>query len=105
MERMILISVLNYFEQVQKYICSFYNLSALESLKFVFGEEKDHFIVYSQYHGCWWLSITKSQGISSHDIDLVLPDNFAFAAKGIQWNKSMNEYIILIIDWLFVSWN
>ena len=34
---------------------------------------KDLCILLSQYHGCWWPGDTRSQGISSHDIDLVIP--------------------------------
>ena len=33
-------------------------------------EDKDLSIGHSQYHGCWWPGDTRSQGISSHDIDL-----------------------------------
>ena len=31
------------------------------------------FILHSQYHGCWCPGDARSQGISSHGIDLVLP--------------------------------
>ena len=34
-------------------------------------EDKDMFIQHSYCHGCWWLGDTKSQGISSHGIDIV----------------------------------
>ena len=30
-------------------------------------------ILHSQYHGCWCHGDVRSQGISSHDIDLVIP--------------------------------
>ena len=32
-----------------------------------------YYILYSQYHGCWCPGYERSQGISSHDIDLVKP--------------------------------
>ena len=34
---------------------------------------QDLHILHSQYHGCWWPGGVSSQGISSHDIDLVKP--------------------------------
>ena len=30
------------------------------------------FILYNQYHGCWWPGIVRSQGISRHSTGLVL---------------------------------
>ena len=38
----------------------------------LFVEDKDLFILYIQYHGCWCPGDTRSQGISSHGIDLIL---------------------------------
>ena len=32
----------------------------------------DLFILHIQYHGCWWPGDANRQGISSHDIDLIL---------------------------------
>ena len=34
-------------------------------LKSFLKEDKDRFILHSQYHGCWWPGNTRSQGISS----------------------------------------
>ena len=34
------------------------------------------FILHSQYHGCWWPNNERSQGISSHGIDLILQEYF-----------------------------
>ena len=31
-------------------------------------------ILLNQYHGCWWLVDTRSQGINSHGIDLILQE-------------------------------
>ena len=32
---------------------------------------EDLFILHNQYHGSWWPGDTRSQGISSHGIDIV----------------------------------
>ena len=37
-------------------------------------EDKNLFVLLSQYHGCWWPGDTGSQGISSHDMDLILSE-------------------------------
>ena len=43
-------------------------------------------VLYTQYHGCWWLGNTKSQDIfiSSHDIDWVWP---AYAPPSLHVNS------------------
>ena len=37
-------------------------------------ENKDPFILQSQYHCCWWPGVARRQGISSKDSVLILPD-------------------------------
>ena len=39
---------------------------------------------YIQYHGCWWPVDTKSQSISSHDIDLVRMEYTGFNSVGFK---------------------
>ena len=36
--------------------------------------DKNPFILYNQYHGSWCPGSLQSQGISSHGIDLILPE-------------------------------
>ena len=64
--------MLNWFEETWKYIgifCHF--LKVGWCLKSFFMEDIDLFILYSQYHGCWWPGDRWSQVICNHDIDLV----------------------------------
>ena len=42
-------------------------------LKSFLKQEKDLYIVYIQYHGCWCPGDVRSQGSNSHDIDLGKP--------------------------------
>ena len=51
-------------------------------LKSFLMEDKDLFILYSQYHGCWWPDDTQSQGIISHGSDLVCPKYSGFSTRG-----------------------
>ena len=37
-------------------------------------KDEDTFILQSQYHSCWWPGDPRSQVISSHAIDLIIPD-------------------------------
>ena len=59
----------------QKYIFISYHFSALRwhsLFKSLLVEDKDLIIWQSQYHGYWWPVDSRSQGISSHGIDLAL---------------------------------
>ena len=44
-------------------------------------EDKELPALYMQYHGCWWPGDTRSQGISSHDIDLILLEYIDFSTR------------------------
>ena len=39
---------------------------------------------HDQYHGCWWPGDSRSQGISSHGMELVIADCFSLSTRGIQ---------------------
>ena len=41
-------------------------------LKSSLAENKDAWILYSQYHSCWWPGDSRSHGICSNGIDLVM---------------------------------
>ena len=57
-------------------------------------EDKDLFILHNQYHGCWCPGDAKSQGINSHDIDLVVPEYFSFSNKRVKISGTYDqEYI------------
>ena len=43
--------------------------------------DKDSCILYSQYHGCRCPGDTRSQGTSSHGIDLVVPEYSSFRSR------------------------
>ena len=44
-------------------------------------EDKDLFVVSRQYHGCWWPGDSRSQGINSHGIVLVLPEYSSLSTR------------------------
>ena len=46
-------------------------------------EDKDLFILHDQCYGCWWPGDARSQGISSHGIDLLLPECPSFSTRRV----------------------
>ena len=68
--------VLNFSEGTKTYICILCHPSTLiwhRYLKSFLKYDQDLYILHSQYHGCWCPGDVRSQGISSHDIDLFIP--------------------------------
>ena len=49
-------------------------------------EDNDPFIQYSQYYGCWLAGDTRTEGINSHDTDLVLPENSSFNTSKVNFS-------------------
>ena len=45
-------------------------------------EDKDLFILYRLYHGCWYPGDTRGKRMSDHAIDLVVPDCSGFSIRG-----------------------
>ena len=69
-----------------KYIFIWYQFSQLrwhQQLKSFLVEDKDPFILPSQYHVCWWPGDIRSQGISSNGIDLSYHSIFSFSPSRI----------------------
>ena len=62
-------------------------------------EDKDLFILYIQYHGCWWSGNARGQGINSHDIHLVL-EYSAFGTRG--FNSGGYGYFVSV-NWVFID--
>ena len=63
------------YSYTYKCICIVCHLSTLtwhRQLKYFLVGYKDRFIIYGQHHDCWWTGDARSQGVSSHGIDLVL---------------------------------
>ena len=56
---------------------------ASEELKSFIMEDNDLFTIQNQYHGCWCPGDTRSQGISSHGIDLVFPEYSGFNKRRV----------------------
>ena len=54
--------------------------------------DRDLFIPISQYHGFWCLGDTRSQGISSHGIDLVLQECSTIDTRIIIIQSSKDSY-------------
>ena len=62
--------------ETEKCIYNFYHSSILtwrRSLTSFLMKDQDLTILHTQYHGRWWPSDARSQGINSHDIDLIKP--------------------------------
>ena len=73
-EMILTLYVLNFSEGTLTYICILCHFSTLiwhRYLKSFPKQDQDLHILHSQYHGCWCSGDVRSQGISSHDIDLV----------------------------------
>ena len=61
------------WKKIKKYDHSFYYFSILRCLrllKSILMDEKDLVFLHNRYHVCWWSCDARSQGISSHGIDL-----------------------------------
>ena len=68
------------------------------------------FLLHSRYHGCWWPGDTGWQYISSHDIDLILPEYFNFSSRWINSSDAGEEIFwlwgsipCLLMPWLLKS--
>ena len=56
-------------------------------------QDLDPFFLQSQYHGCWWPGDTKSQGISSHVIDLIIPQYSICSTRRVKSHQSCTLHI------------
>ena len=80
------LAVLNLFPDAWKYIYIFPHSSILRwwfQLKSFLVEDKDPFILHIQHHGCWWPGVARSQGISSHGIDVVILEYSVSVPEGL----------------------
>ena len=69
-------------------------------------EDKDLFTLQSEHRGCWWGGYSKSQGISSHDIDLIAPEYSGYNACWVNILRhgthfTNNFSIVIHIWWKF----
>ena len=55
------------------------------SLKSSLLEDRDPFMLQSQYHGCWWPGDARSQDINNHGIDLVRSEYSGFTTTKVDW--------------------
>ena len=56
------------------------------------------FILYSQYHGWWCPGDARSQGITSHDIDLLIPEYSNFSPREV--NAHAQLCIVTVLTFL-----
>ena len=72
------------FPRKYKYMFAFFiffwTLKYCQLLKFAPKEDKNICAACGQYQGCWWPGDAKSQGISNHDIDLVITE-YSFSTR------------------------
>ena len=77
------------------YICSSCHFSEMRwcrYLKSFLVEDKDLFVLHSHLHGCWCPGDTRSQSISSHEIELVILWYFSFSPNCITRTQWVNKY-------------
>ena len=69
----------------------------------------DVFILYIQHHGYWCPGDAKSQGISSHDTDLLSPEYFSSAPDGLTescllyWYEQ--KYVDKLNSFISLAWH
>ena len=98
----------NLFKETQQDIHIFYNFSTLTSHRFLkpfILEDQGLFILHTQYHCCWCPGDTRSQGISSHGIDLAIPEYSRLSTRGVNKSYSAMEscYSYSIVNSLWPS--
>ena len=87
------------------YISSFYNFSALgwsRKCNSFLVREKDPFIMHSQYHGCSCPGDERSQGKSSHDVQV---DNHGVELIRLVYSGFNTKIVntLIVIHWLLSS--
>ena len=85
--------ILSFDKTSNKYICiSLFKTEIPKVLwRLDFKTKKKHPISLSQYYGCWWPGDTRSQGINSHCIDLVLPKYSGFSTRRLTSGDTGND--------------
>ena len=75
---MSILLVINCIEEIETCIwnfCSHYStLKRCKPFRFIFMDNKDISLSYGQHYSWWWPDDAMSPVISSHDIELILPD-------------------------------
>ena len=74
--------ILNFSLGNVKHICIFHHFSTLKWHRLFRPfplEINNPFILHIQYHGCWYPDETRSQEISCHGIDLIIPEYYSFS--------------------------
>ena len=87
---------------------SFYNLSTLtwHIVGIDTVEGKEPIIIHNQNHGFWWPGDARSNGISSHGIDLVLTEYFGFNTEWLtQWAEQNGRHFGNIFKCIFLNGN
>ena len=54
-------------------------------------EDKDLFILYNQYHGCWCPGDACRQGIRSYGVDLIHPKYSSLCTKRLYTTPSIKQ--------------
>ena len=60
-------------------------------------EDKDPFILYCQYHGCWCPGDTRRQGISRHGIDLVILEE-TYSVSTVP-TDCLTQFAVLVVNY------
>ena len=69
-------------------------LRCYRKLKSPIMDVKEPFILHSQCRSCWWLGDARSQGISNHGIDLLIPGYSSFSIRKVtHWG--LNKITVL----------
>ena len=71
-------------------------LKCCRLLRLIIKKDRNIPISHSQYHGCWWPGDARSQGISSHDIDLFYSRIIqALLSEGVKNNKDELSHVMI----------
>ena len=70
---------------ISMYICIFYQFLTPKWCKCFFMKDTDQLTQDSQYNGCWWPGDPRSQGISSHGIDIVILEYCSFSPRSVKY--------------------
>ena len=66
-------------------------------------EDKNLFILYSQYHGYWCPGNARNQGISSHCIDQFTHEFFGFSIKEKELISLFFRSTVIIVWYIFFN--
>ena len=66
-------------------------------------EDKNLFILHDEHHGYWWTGDTRSQVISRHCIDKIIPGHSSFSTRWVKPSQvsliCLHQLVVIISNW------